>query len=269
MTKLMGILNVTPDSFSDKGIYFDVGAAIQRGKEIGAQGADILDIGGESTRPGAPLVSIAEELARVIPVIEALRPCLSIPISIDTSKPEVALAAIEAGASFINDVTGFRHPEMQEIAATSGLDICVMHMLGTPQNMQVKPDYPEGILVQLLKWFDQQVATLTKRGVKEKQIMLDPGIGFGKTVADNLEIIQNLPKLRALGFPLLIGVSRKSFMGKMIHKTSAELLPATIAVNTMLIMESVDMIRVHDVCEHRGVIDLLKMVQLKKMRKYP
>ena len=263
MTKLMGILNVTPDSFFDQGRCFDIDAAIIRGKAICSEGADIIDVGGESTRPGAPVVDTDEELARVIPVIQALHSSISIPISIDTSKPRVAEAAIQAGASFINDVTGFCQPEMQDIAAASGLDICVMHMQGNPKTMQAQPYYSEGVVLHLLRWFEQQIAILIKRGVKEKQIFLDPGIGFGKTVDDNLKIIQNLPKLKSLGFPLLLGISRKSFMGKIIHKNASQLLPATIAVNALLIKDGVDIIRVHDVNEHRGVIDLLDKVYLE------
>lgn len=258
MTKLMGILNVTPDSFFDKGSYFSLEKAVARGKAIYLEGADILDIGGESTRPGAIPVSAQEELERVVTVIKTLHSCIPIPISIDTNKPEVALAAVEAGASLINDISGFQNPEMQDLAASSGVQICIMHMQGTPQNMQKNPHYSNGVVSFLIQWFEQQLENLTKKGIKEKQIILDPGIGFGKTVDDNLEILQNLPRLKALGFPLLIGVSRKSFMSKILNKSTSELLPATIAMNTLLIKAEVDIIRVHDVIEHRGVIDLVR-----------
>lgn len=257
MTKLMGILNATPDSFYDKGRYSTFDAAIERGIQIYNEGADLIDIGGESTRPGSLAVDEAQELERVIPIISALHAKIPIPISIDTQKPKVAQAAIEAGASFINDVSGFHDPLMQEIAASSGVTICVMHMQGNPRTMQNNPQYPEGIMAHLLDWFEQRVEILLRSGIDQRQIVLDPGIGFGKTVDDNLEIIQNLPRIRALGFPLLVGVSRKSFMGKILNKTAIELLPATIAVNTLLIQSRVDIIRVHDVREHRGVIDLL------------
>lgn len=257
MTKIMGILNVTPDSFFDKGQFFNPDAANAQGIRICSDGADIIDIGGESTRPGAHPVSTQDELDRVLPVIKAIRSASAIQISIDTRKPLVARAAIEAGATLINDVSGFTDPAMQEIAAASNVEICVMHMQGTPQTMQNNPNYPEGIIPHLICWFESQVNLLIKRGVLEKHIILDPGIGFGKTVADNLEIIENLPKLKAIGFPLLLGVSRKSFMSKILNKSASELLPATIAINTLLVMSGIDVIRVHDVSEHRSVVDLL------------
>jgi len=256
-TKLMGILNVTKDSFFEKGKYFDSDQAIERALEIAKQGADILDIGGESTRPGAQPVTEEEELKRVIPVIQALKNAISIPISIDTSKLNVAAQAIDAGASLINDVTGFQHPEMQDIALTSGVTICVMHMQGTPQTMQQNPDYPEEITAYLLHWFEERIELLLKKGIKKQQIILDPGIGFGKTVAHNVAIIENLPKLKTLGFPLLIGLSRKSFMGKILQRNTTDLLPSTLIMNGLAIQGGADIIRVHDVAEHRQVIDLL------------
>jgi len=256
-TQLMGILNVTPDSFYDGNKYLLIENAIKRGLLIAEEGADILDIGGESTRPGSAAVSVQEEQSRVIPVIKALKEKVKIPISIDTMKPEIAADALEAGATLLNDVSGFRNPEMREIAASADVDICVMHMLGEPKTMQQNPYYEEGIITVLLDWFDQQVNLLTKAGVKESRIIFDPGIGFGKTVAHNLEIIHNLPKLRAVGFPVLLGTSRKSFMSKILNLPAAELLPTTIAINTLAIQASVDIIRVHDVAEHRKVIDIM------------
>lgn len=259
----MGILNVTPDSFFDQGRFFNVEAAIQRGKEMIDEGVDIIDIGGESTRPGASPVSEQDELDRVLPVIQALHAVSPVIISIDTRHPYVARAAVQAGATLINDVSGFLDPAMEELAASTHVPICVMHMQGTPLTMQKDPHYPEGIIAYLLKWFESRVSHLVKQGVKEEQIILDPGIGFGKTVADNLEIIENLPQLKAMGFPLLIGVSRKSFMGKILNKTPSELLPATLAMNTFLIISAVDIIRVHDVAEHRAIIDLLSRLSPK------
>lgn len=255
MTKLMGILNATPDSFFNK--FPNLDAAIEHAKKIYTDGADIIDIGGESTRPGAQKIPENEELARTIPLIKALHTIIPIPISIDTCKPKVAAEAVNAGATLINDVCGFSDPAMQEVAASSNVDICVMHMQGTPETMQLNPHYPEGIIPNIINWFEKQIELLISKGVKENHIILDPGIGFGKTVAHNLEIIQNLPKLKNMGFRLLLGVSRKSFMSKILNKTAADLLPATIAVNTILIMSHVDIIRVHDVSEHRGVIDIL------------
>jgi dihydropteroate synthase len=218
----MGILNVTPDSFFDKGAYFSLDLAIQQGLRLFQDGADILDVGGESTRPGAPIVSEEEELRRVIPVISALKPIVPIPISIDTVKPAVALAAVGAGATLINDVSGFRNPAMREIAATTGVDVCVMHMQGTPETMQRNPHYESGVVSHILQWFEQQIEMLIEAGVKEKNIILDPGIGFGKTVAHNLDIIQNLSRFKEMGFPLLLGVSRKSLVAKRMNKSKSE-----------------------------------------------
>ncbi|MFI0434951.1 MAG: dihydropteroate synthase [Parachlamydiaceae bacterium] len=260
-TQLMGILNTTPDSSFDQGRWFDHSLAIQRGIQIWLEGADWLDVGGESTRPGATPVSEEEELKRVIPVITALKKEIPIPISIDTMKAKVAAAAIEAGAELINDVCGFRDPAMRKIAAESQLPLCVMHMHETPSTMQNNPCYPQGVVPYLIDWFKERIELLMTSGIQEEQLILDPGIGFGKTVADNVEIIQNLPKFKMMGFPVLIGLSRKSFLGKIINKTYPDLLPVTLAVNTLAIQRGVDIIRVHDVREHRDVIDLMNYLK--------
>lgn len=267
-TQLMGILNATPDSYYEKSRSSDLEAAVARGQQIAAEGADILDIGGESTRPrnvyqnpDAGKVSAEEELRRVIPVIARLKQLISIPISIDTMKPEVAARAIEAGATWVNDVSGFRHPEMRAIAASTQVKICVMHMQGDPYTMQVDPHYEKPIIEHIKHWFLDILDKLIQSGVKEKNIVLDPGIGFGKTVAHNLEIIHNLPEIKRLGFPVLLGMSRKIFMSKILNKPATELLPATLAMNTVAILSHVDMIRVHDVQAHRDIIDLLDTYQ--------
>jgi len=256
-TKLMGVLNVTPDSSFDQGKWFDPALAIKRGIQIYKEGADILDIGGESTRPGATPISVEEELRRVIPVLRELHQQIPIPISIDTMKPQVAEAALAAGATLINDVSGFRDPGMRRLAAEAGVKVCVMHMHETPLTMQKDPSYSEGVIPFLLRWFQEQIDILLKAGVKNQNIILDPGIGFGKTVADNGEIVHNLHGIKALGFPVLIGLSRKSFLGKIIGKAYPELLPVSLAANTLAIQACVDIIRVHDVAEHRDVIDLM------------
>lgn len=253
----MGILNVTSDSCYDGGRYLQQEQAIGHGFKLYEDGADLLDIGGESTRPGADPVSEEEELRRVIPVIEGLRPHLPIPISIDTMKAAVAEQAVAAGASLINDVTGFADPAMRQVAANTGVYVCVVHMQGTPRTMQANPHYPEGVVVHLLNWFEERIDLLIHEGVKEENIILDPGIGFGKTVAHNIEILQNLAELQALGFPLLVGTSRKDFMRKITGRDRDELLPTTIAVNTLLMMEEVDILRVHDVLEHRMCREVL------------
>jgi len=259
MTQIMGILNVTPDSFADQGRWFDHAAAIQKGITLAQEGADWIDIGGESTRPQATPVDAAEELRRVIPVICALKQHTKIPLSIDTMKGEVAQAALEAGVSFINDVSGFRDPLMRQVAIQANVPICLMHMHQTPQTMQTEiPHYPQGIVSFLCEWFQRQVELLLAEGIREKNIILDPGIGFGKTVAHNVEIIQNLRKIKALGFPVLIGLSRKSFLGKMTGLPVTDLLPATLTMNTLATCAQVDIIRVHDVAEHRQMVNCLR-----------
>jgi dihydropteroate synthase len=260
-TQIMGILNVTPDSFHAESRSETLEKAIARGIQLEHEGADWIDVGGESTRPQAAPVSEADERARVLPVIQALRSRLTIPLSIDTYKPAVAEAALAAGATLINDITGFRDPAMRGLAAASGALVCVMHMQGTPQTMQLHPSYPEGIIPHLQAWFSQQIEALLQAGVREKQVILDPGIGFGKTVADNLQIIDNLAVLKALGFPILVGLSRKSFMAKILQTTAPHLLPSTLAMNTVAILAGADFLRVHDVAEHRAILKVLEQLK--------
>lgn len=266
MVKLMGILNVTPDSFSDGGKYIEMERALSHAIQMEKEGADLIDIGGESTRPFSEPVDVACELERVIAVITELKTKVKIPLSIDTMKPRVALKAVEAGATLINDVSGFRDPEMVEVAANSDVAICCMHMHGTPKTMQQEPYYEKGIIHHLLSWMEERVNTLLKAGIKEEKIIFDPGLGFGKTVAHNLEIVHNLPKLRNMGFPLLIGSSRKSFLGRVTGKTPEDLLSATLAINAAAILAGVDYIRVHDVSAHRDAIKVL--TQLVMSTKY-
>ena len=255
MTRIMGILNITPDSFYSNSRYPSVETAIKRAQDIYAEGADILDIGGESTRPGAPEVDPSIEMERIIPVIQAVHTLL--PISVDTRKPTVAIAAIEAGATLLNDISGFSDPGMQEIAASSHVEICVMHMQGSPQTMQNNPFYPGGVVADLMHWFEKRIELLLKRGVSSKRIILDPGIGFGKTVEDNLQILRHLSQFKSLGFPLLLGISRKSFISKILEKNTENILYGTIGMNTLLIRAGIDIIRVHDVEAHRDVVRLL------------
>lgn len=249
----MGVLNVTPDSFYDQGQYLSPDLAIARGIKLYEEGADILDIGGESTRPDAEPVSVEEELKRVIPVIKTLKKEIPIPISVDTMKAEVARAAVDAGAEWINDVSGFRDPDMVKAAADTGAKLCVMHMKGVPKTMQANPSYPNGVVEEIILWFKNTVLSLESAGVKKKNIIFDPGVCFGKTVEDNYVILHNLQKFKALGFPVLLGLSRKSFMGKVLNKPPEELLPATIAMDALAMRGNVDFIRVHDVEEHRQV----------------
>ncbi len=251
----MGILNVTPDSFSDGGLYFDTDAAINRGLQMIDEGADLIDIGGESTRPFSKSISLDEELRRVIPVIQALKG--KIPLSIDTVKPEVADRACQEGASLINDIQGFKNAAMLDVAKKYDTVICIMHMQGTPQDMQINPLYNEGVIGSIKRFFADRINAALKHGIKKERIILDPGIGFGKTVDDNVKILHNLREFKGLGYPLLVGLSRKSFMTKILEKPPAKLFGPTIAMNT-LIWPDADYVRVHDVEAHKDVFSLLE-----------
>ena len=256
--RLMGVLNVTPDSFSDGGRFLDVGAAVEHGRELIRQGADIVDIGGESTRPGAEPVSAEEELARVAPVIEGLagRP-EGVGISIDTSKAEVARAAIEAGADFVNDVSALRaDPAMAELVAASGAECCLMHMLGEPRTMQRGggPQYGD-VVEEVGAFLSERLEFAVGAGVARERILLDPGIGFGKTVEHNLELLRRLDELCALGAPIVIGSSRKGFIGRVTADARgqdepvgmSERLAGTIATNVLALERGARVFRVHDV----------------------
>lgn len=267
--EIMGVLNVTPDSFYAGSASMDHDAAVQCGLRMAQEGASWLDIGGEASsrfRNGskhcdAVVVTEEEELGRVLPVITAIRAASPIRISIDTMKPAVASAALAAGASMINDISGFRDPDMRAVAKESGAKICVMHMRGTPQNMQQYTDYSEGIMQHLLRWADDQVNLLVKEGVREQQIILDPGLCFSKTLEDNYVILKELSKFRALGFPVLIGLSRKSMMGLHLKKPAEELLHATIALNSAAMLSGADILRVHDVEAHYDAVEVLSLLQ--------
>ncbi|MEY2495531.1 MAG: dihydropteroate synthase [Verrucomicrobiota bacterium] len=248
---IMGVLNVTPDSFSDGGEFLAAEKAIEQGMRMSADGAQIIDVGGESTRPGAQSVSAEEELARVLPVIEKLRANIPAFISIDTSKAVVARAALEAGASIINDITGGRaDPEMMKLAAERKAALIVMHMQGTPRTMQTNPQYDE-VVGEVADFFRQQYACALECGIDSMAIAFDPGIGFGKTVAHNLALLAHLPKLRVHDRPIVIGVSRKSSLGKMIGSDAMEdRLAPTIAFTAMLRERGANVLRVHDVKEN-------------------
>jgi dihydropteroate synthase len=248
---IMGVLNVTPDSFSDGGEFFATDAAIGSGIKMASEGADIIDVGGESTRPGAEPVSVKEELGRVIPVIEGLRAKIAIRLSIDTSKSEVANAALDAGASIINDVTAGRGDEkMLSLAAKRKAAIVLMHMQGEPRTMQKDPHYGD-VITEVADFFRQQYARALECGVDPMAIAFDPGIGFGKTLEHNLTLLKNLERLRAHDRPLAVGVSRKSFLGKLVNSSemSARAAP-TIALTAILRARGADILRVHDVKEN-------------------
>lgn len=249
-TLVMGILNVTPDSFSDGGVYLDVDAAAKHALEIEAAGAHIIDIGGESTRPGSTVISAEEEIRRVLPVLERLRGKLTIPISIDTSKSEVAEAAANAGAEILNDVTGLRNdPRLTEIARRKKLGLILMHMRGEPRTMQQKP-FAANVIRDVTAGLRRSIATARNAGVAKSQIVIDPGIGFGKSHAQNCEILQRLPELAKLGFPLLLGTSRKSFLGTALKQDpGANRIWGTAATVAASILQGAHIVRVHDVAE--------------------
>lgn len=256
--RVMGILNVTPDSFSDGGQSFAPAAAIERGRQLVREGADLLDIGGESTRPYSQSVSADEELRRVLPVIEVLAPEINIPISIDTSKAVVARAAMAAGAEIINDVTGLAgDPDMIAIARETGAGICAMHMLGTPQTMQDDPRYDD-VVREVGDYLRARRDALLHAGIERERIALDPGIGFGKSHQHNLDLLAACGLFHELGCPLLVGHSRKGFIAKLIGDKEADRTPGTIGVALALALAGVQVVRVHDVAAVRQALQLFE-----------
>jgi dihydropteroate synthase len=248
MTKLMGVVNVTPDSFSDGGLFLDPAAAIAHGRELAAAGAEILDVGGESTRPGAEAVPAEEELRRVVPVVQGLRE-LDSRVSVDTSKARVAAAALDAGAEIVNDVTALRaDPEMAGLCAERGSTVILMHMLGEPRTMQDDPRYGD-VVAEVKAFLAERLEVATAAGIAEERIWLDPGIGFGKTGAHNMELLRRLGELRELGRPLVIGTSRKSFIGRVDGSAAGERRGGTIASSVLAAAEGAEVLRVHDVAE--------------------
>ena len=257
----MGVLNVTPDSFSDGGKFFELEKAIEHGVKMAAEGADVIDVGGESTRPGAEPVAAEEELRRVIPVIEKLRAKIDVPVSIDTSKAEVAHAAIHAGASIMNDITGGRGDQgMLPLIAETKSAFIIMHMQGTPRTMQNRPQY-EDVVSEVAIFFRQQYARAIECGVDPMTIAFDPGIGFGKTLEHNLELLAQLERLRADDRPLVVGVSRKSFLAKLIDSPEIEdrLAPA-VALTALLRVRGADVFRVHDVKENVSALRVTEAI---------
>jgi dihydropteroate synthase len=246
--KLMGVVNITPDSFSDGGLYLDPDLAIRHGEELAQAGAAILDVGGESTRPGAEEVSLEEELRRVVPVVEGLSGG-GASISVDTSKAPVAAAALEAGAEIVNDVTALRgDSEMAALCADRGATVVLMHMVGSPRTMQREAVY-EDVVAEVKAFLVGRLEFALEAGIAEERIWLDPGIGFGKTAEHNLELLRRLSELRELGRPLVIGTSRKSFIGKVDGSDASERLGGTIASSVLAVAEGAEVLRVHDVAE--------------------
>ncbi|HEX8648233.1 MAG TPA: dihydropteroate synthase [Thermoleophilaceae bacterium] len=253
---LMGVVNVTPDSFSDGGEFLDADAAVAHGQRLAGEGADILDVGGESTRPGADPVPEGVEMQRVVPVVERLAQTGGLRVSIDTVKLAVAEAAIQAGARVVNDVTAFRQaPELAGLVASSGATCCLMHMQGEPRTMQLDPRYDE-VVSDVKAFLEERLAFAVGEGVPEERVWLDPGIGFGKTLEHNLELLRRLDEIVAIGRPVVIGTSRKSFLGKITGRDEKQRLGGTIATNVMAYERGAAVFRVHDV---QPVADALKV----------
>ncbi len=257
-TCIMGILNVTPDSFSDGGLFSDVNTAVDHAKTMVAQGADIIDIGGESSRPGSQAVSEKEELARVLPVIRRLVQELKIPISIDTYKPTVAKECLKEGVHLINDITGLNDPKMAKLAAEYNVPVVIMHMKGTPKIMQENPVYVD-VVAEVKTFLKERVALAHNAGVVD--VIVDPGIGFGKTLKHNLEIIKRLGEFTDLGCPLLVGPSRKSFIGQLTGFPANDRIEGTLAAVAVAIMNGADIVRVHDVKECKRVVQVVDAIR--------
>ncbi|MBD3224539.1 MAG: dihydropteroate synthase, partial [Caldithrix sp.] len=248
----MGILNVTPDSFSDGGAFYNVEDAVGRGLQMTEEGAHIIDVGGESTRPGAEPVDTEEEIKRIIPVIKRLRTQTSTLISVDTYKSEVATAALDAGADIVNDISGLQFDHtMVKIIEKYRCPVIVMHIKGNPGNMQLNPHY-DNVFSEIYSYFEERISDIGQ--TSNDKIILDPGIGFGKRLEDNIQIIKNLQKFGFLGYPLMVGTSRKSFIGKLLKKSTEERLSGSIASELVSILNGADIIRVHDVKETVDVI---------------
>ena len=252
--QLMGVVNVTPDSFSDGGLFLEADAAVEQGERLAAEGADILDVGGESTRPGSEGVTEDEELHRVQPVVERLA-ATGHRVSIDTAKAGVARAALDAGASIVNDVTAFRAaPEMAGLVADRGVGCILMHMLGEPRTMQDDPRYDD-VVSDVKAFLEERLAFAVSEGVAEERVWLDPGIGFGKTVQHNLELLRRLDEIVAIGRPVVVGTSRKSFLGTLTGgRPEGERLPGTIATNVIALERGASVFRVHDVAQLRDAL---------------
>ncbi|MBE3651982.1 dihydropteroate synthase [Vibrio navarrensis] len=256
--KIMGILNVTPDSFSDGGQFTHLDAALRQAEKLTQAGATIIDIGGESTRPGAPEVSLEEELTRVIPVVKAIRANSDVWISVDTSKAEVMRQAIEAGADLINDIRALQEPGALEIAAKAQVPICLMHMQGQPRSMQHSPNYQD-VLQEVGEFLRERVKVCEQAGIAKELLILDPGFGFGKTIEHNYHLLAHLESFHQFGLPLLAGMSRKSMIFKLLDKKPADCMVASVTCATIAALKGAQIIRVHDVEE---TVEAMKIIQM-------
>ena len=251
----MGVLNTTPDSFSDGGRFEDLRSAVEQGRKLAADGAAIVDVGGESTRPGAQSVSASQEAARVVPVIEELGKALDVPVSIDTSKPEVMVAAVDAGAQMINDVCALRSPGALSAAAELRVPVCIMHMQGEPRSMQANPGYAD-VVEEVYAFLSKRIDACLAAGISERKIILDPGFGFGKTLEHNLSLMNHLEKFVAAGLPVLIGVSRKSMIGSVLDRPVGERLYGGLSLSAIAAYKGAHILRTHDV---RPTLDAISM----------
>ena len=251
---IMGIVNVTPDSFSDGGRYLQRDAALAYANQLVEQGADLLDIGGESTRPGAPVISVQQELDRVLPVIEGLRG-IALPVSVDTRKPEVMRAALAAGASMVNDINALQQPEAMAIVAGSNAAVCLMHMQNNPQTMQQQPNYHD-VVAEVIEFLRARIAAALVAGIARERIVVDPGFGFGKTLEHNLALLRRLHEFSTLGVPLLAGLSRKSMLGTITSQDVEHRVYASVAAALLAVQRGANIVRVHDV---QATVDALKI----------
>ena len=259
---VMGVVNVTPDSFSDGGRFTDPASAVEQALRLVAEGAGIIDVGGESTRPGAQPVSAGDEIARVIPVIEALCAATTVPVSIDTSKPEVMRAAVAAGATIINDVRALRDPDALDTAAALGVAVCLMHMQGEPRTMQDNPEYID-VVTDVRDFLAGRMLAAEAAGTPRDRMLIDPGFGFGKTPEHNLELLRRLAALRILGRPILAGLSRKSFIGKLLGLPVDRRLHASVALALLAVQNGASVVRVHDVGPTVEALHMLDAVTIR------
>jgi dihydropteroate synthase len=254
-TRVMGILNLTPDSFSDGGRWLERGAAVEHALAMQEAGADIIDVGGESTRPGAQTITVQQELDRVLPVIETLAQQLSVPLSIDTGKPEVMRAAVAAGAGMINDVYALRQDGALQAAVEIGVPVCLMHMLGNPRVMQNDPVYHD-VAGEVAAFLLERAALCESNGIARENIVLDPGFGFGKTLEQNITLFRAIPDIAAMGYPLLVGVSRKSMLGQLTGRQTGDRVAASVAAAVLAAQMGAAIVRVHDVGETRDALEV-------------
>jgi dihydropteroate synthase len=256
----MGILNLTPDSFSDGGVFLKTHDAVQQAEKMIEQGADVLDLGAESSRPGAVPVSAELELERLIPVIQHLSHAYDIALSVDTYKPDVMREVVHAGAGMINDIYALRAPGALNMAASLDVPVCLMHMQGMPNNMQIKPDYPDGVVASIQAFFHERISACQHAGIQRERLVLDPGFGFGKTVEDNLMLTQQLQVFQSHDRPLLLGVSRKSTLGAVLQQEVSHRLPGALGVSVFAALQGVTMIRTHDVAATKQALEMVDAI---------